>query len=418
MFDSHLSDASDSLNQFVDPTSACLSNNGEIPNLFASPSGISRSIADAKTSLQAIATSPDLMTKLEIAFGMEFDRGIANSLFQHFASGDFSVLPTVEILSDRVLPGANSAFAAATDRVYLRDRFVTENVGKPDAITGVLLEEYGHAIDSLINAVDAAGDEGEIFAAIGQGRKLDDQELLRLKAEDDSISINLNGKEILLEGNVTVTATVISSGQPNTDVDGDGRDDAIVSTNGGLVVRRSNGSKFLPNEVWTEIGFGGIGGTLIGNSISSPTSSTPNPSNSSPIMTLQEFESNRKNWSSYNSPTNPFSSSYTLPNGEYHYGNCTWYAYGRMLQLGFSKAALDTMRGNASEWDNTAENGASVSSTPQVGAITNWEFNHVAVVEKVNSDGTILISESNWDANNDGVYNEIYATRTISKSRG
>jgi hypothetical protein len=36
-------------------------------HLFTSLTGISRLIADAKTSLQAIATNPDLMTKLEIS---------------------------------------------------------------------------------------------------------------------------------------------------------------------------------------------------------------------------------------------------------------------------------------------------------------------------------------------------------------
>jgi surface antigen len=136
---------------------------------------------------------------------------------------------------------------------------------------------------------------------------------------------------------------------------------------------------------------------------------------SSKIMTLQEFEANRGNWSWYNKPNNPFNSSYTDGSG-YHYGNCTWYAHGRMLQLGYSKSALDTMLGDASNWDDTAGNGAYVSITPQVGAIANWNSGHVAVVESVNSDGSILISESNWDQNNDGIYNEIYATRLISQN--
>lgn len=96
--------------------------------------------------------------------------------------------------------------------------------------------------------------------------------------------------------------------------------------------------------------------------------------------------------------------------------NCTWYAYGRMLMLGFKQSALDTMLGNAGTWDNTAKNGAFVSSTPQVGSIVVWEagvsgagrVGHVGVVEKVNSDNTILISESNWNG-------QPYSTRTISR---
>jgi hypothetical protein len=44
------------------------------------------------------------------------------------------------------------------------------------------------------------------------------------------------------------------------DVDGDGKADAVVSNEWGVTVRRSDGTKFLPNEAWTEIGYGGQGG--------------------------------------------------------------------------------------------------------------------------------------------------------------
>ncbi|WP_222425323.1 hypothetical protein, partial [Planktothrix tepida] len=39
------------------------------------------------------------------------------------------------------------------------------------------------------------------------------------------------------------------------DVTGDGKADAIGSNNDGVYIRRSNGTKFLPNEKWTEIGY-------------------------------------------------------------------------------------------------------------------------------------------------------------------
>jgi len=123
------------------------------------------------------------------------------------------------------------------------------------------------------------------------------------------------------------------------------------------------------------------------------------------LLTLAQFN----NWSNMPEFTsrNPFPSK-----GK----NCTWYAYGRMLMLGFKQSALNTMLGNAGTWDNTAGNGAYVSATPQVGSIVVWEagvsgagnVGHVAVVEKVNSDNTILISESNWAG-------QAYNTRTISR---
>lgn len=130
------------------------------------------------------------------------------------------------------------------------------------------------------------------------------------------------------------------------------------------------------------------------------------PPASNNVLTAAQF-ANWPNWAEYTS-RNPFPEK-----GK----NCTWYAYGRMLQLGFRQSALDTMQGHAGTWDNTAGNGAYVSGTPQVGSIAVWEsgvsnagsLGHVGVVERVNADGTILISESNWS-------HLAYNTRTISRS--
>ena len=132
----------------------------------------------------------------------------------------------------------------------------------------------------------------------------------------------------------------------------------------------------------------------------------------SPILTAQELANSWQNWPEYSS-NNPFPDK-----GQ----NCTWYAHGRMLQLGYSKDALNSMIHHAGTWDNEAGNGATVSNTPQAPCIAVWEIGvggvpsaikggvgHVAVVERVNPDGSILISESNWA---DTQYN----TRTISPS--
>jgi surface antigen len=99
-------------------------------------------------------------------------------------------------------------------------------------------------------------------------------------------------------------------------------------------------------------------------------------------------------------------------------GNCTWYANGRGQQMGWSKAKLDRMGGNASQWGGqAAAAGIRTSSSPQVGAIAQWNvsgsmpYGHVAVVERVNNDGTVLISESSYGS---GAWNFLYRQRTIA----
>ncbi|MBU5272424.1 amidase domain-containing protein [Staphylococcus caprae] len=86
----------------------------------------------------------------------------------------------------------------------------------------------------------------------------------------------------------------------------------------------------------------------------------------------------------------------------YPQGQCTWYVYNRMQQY---DASLDGNLGDAHNWNNRAESeGYSVTHSPknhtavvfepgQLGADT--QYGHVAFVEKVNDDGSIVISESN-----------------------
>ncbi|MDC0835975.1 S8 family serine peptidase [Geitlerinema sp. CS-897] len=109
----------------------------------------------------------------------------------------------------------------------------------------------------------------------------------------------------------------------------------------------------------------------------------------------------------------------------YTEGNCTWYAHGRVLELGGNKAALQSMRGNANEWHTQISNGTQIVSSPRPGDIAQWTSggaNHVAVVEKVNDNGTIVISESHWKSEMSGSNylgrnnGTLHNVRTISAS--
>lgn len=86
--------------------------------------------------------------------------------------------------------------------------------------------------------------------------------------------------------------------------------------------------------------------------------------------------------------------------------NCTWFAHGRMMQLGYCKYALDSMRYHAYNWADSAARGAEVVDKPVVYSIAYWDryvfFNsrlgHVGVVEKIYDDGSILVSDSSISA--------------------
>lgn len=108
------------------------------------------------------------------------------------------------------------------------------------------------------------------------------------------------------------------------------------------------------------------------------------------------------------------SSNYNVKSGNaYAAGNCTWYAYNRRPDIG-------SFWGNASSWAASARAaGYRVDSTPSVGAIAQWNayapgtygYGHVAIVDGVNSDGTVRITEMNYG----GRYGAI-TSRTVKAS--
>lgn len=87
--------------------------------------------------------------------------------------------------------------------------------------------------------------------------------------------------------------------------------------------------------------------------------------------------------------------------GSYPVGQCTWYAYNRVAQLG---KKVDDFMGNGGEWGSKGRAlGYKVTQTPTAGYLISFSpgtagsdprYGHVAFVEAVTSDG-ILISEGN-----------------------
>jgi N-acetylmuramoyl-L-alanine amidase len=96
---------------------------------------------------------------------------------------------------------------------------------------------------------------------------------------------------------------------------------------------------------------------------------------------------------------NPFEAAgYGLP-------NCTTYAWGRFYEVLGTKPKLSTS--NAENWWNHKD-GYERGQTPKLGAVICWRkgkagygadgAGHVAIVEKIYADGSILIGQSGWGA--------------------
>lgn len=90
--------------------------------------------------------------------------------------------------------------------------------------------------------------------------------------------------------------------------------------------------------------------------------------------------------------------------------NCVAYAYGRVYEMN-KKAPLIT-HGSAGDWyfTNKANNYYEYGSEAKVGAVACWS-RHVAVVEKINDNGSITLSESHWGGKyfNTVTYSNMYS---------
>lgn len=87
----------------------------------------------------------------------------------------------------------------------------------------------------------------------------------------------------------------------------------------------------------------------------------------------------------------------------YAFGNCTSYAYERRMQLG---RPIGSFWGNAATWNLFAgQQGFVVNKTPAAGAVFQMPafvdaytggYGHVGIVESVNPDGSVNVSEMNY----------------------
>ena len=86
--------------------------------------------------------------------------------------------------------------------------------------------------------------------------------------------------------------------------------------------------------------------------------------------------------------------------------NCVGYAWGRFMEILGSTPKLS--RANAEDWYGYTSDGYKRGQTPKLGAVICWRkgktgtesdgAGHVAIVEKINSDGSIVISQSGYNS--------------------
>ncbi|MGE5659736.1 MAG: pre-peptidase C-terminal domain-containing protein [Actinomycetota bacterium] len=161
--------------------------------------------------LQRFATDPNVNEKLKFSFGSDYNVQTAQTILANWVIGNFSNIPSIELVERGDIAGANGAFGAVTKKIYVSKDILTGELINTQAVEDVILEEIGHSVDAQINTVDAPGDEGAIFAATVQGRPLSSEELATLKAENDTAVVIMGGKPIVIEQNTMSNPQTINN---------------------------------------------------------------------------------------------------------------------------------------------------------------------------------------------------------------
>ena len=142
--------------------------------------------------------------------------GAFDKLIADLQSGQSNL--RIEMRSQAELGGAYGAYSATgttgQPTIFLNADWAS-SVPDAKAITSVLVEEIGHAIDARLNgSADTAGDEGAIFSAKVCGLSLESSTLQAMAGENDSGTLRLDGQ------NLTVEFSVYDANTADTDGDG------------------------------------------------------------------------------------------------------------------------------------------------------------------------------------------------------
>jgi hypothetical protein len=98
------------------------------------------------------------------ALGLGQEPLALTALAKALGQGDFSGLPTVELIADDELPGARSHFSDSSQTVFLNTLWLADS--DQDAVLHELTVRWGEHLDTLLNTSDTPGDEGSQFAAL------------------------------------------------------------------------------------------------------------------------------------------------------------------------------------------------------------------------------------------------------------
>lgn len=196
---------------------------------------------------------------------------------------------------------------------------------------------------------------------------------------------------------------------------------AVIPDQAEVVVIGEQSGGFYKIEWNGMVGYGTAEYISFNAPASPPSNALPNIRTTAPSTNDANYYSNRNIF---------YASKYSPPfysGNKRIYGNCTWYAWGRLYELTGKAPGVhgttNVFRGNAHTWwdRNIASGLYPYGSEPKPGAIAVWgskygDAGHVAIVEKIEN-GKVYISESRW-ISTEFMYGEIFKLHANKDFKG
>lgn len=160
---------------------------------------VNQALLSVQKHLFSLVHSYQLTETLQAAFGTSFDSDAAISWLDGLVDNNFGDFPKLEIISSAEINHADGAYSATSNTIYLATEFVTVNSEHSPAIKAVILEEFGHFLDSKFNLFDTPGDEGELFASLVENKHLTEQQLNLIQNENDWQTVLIDNQIVQIE---------------------------------------------------------------------------------------------------------------------------------------------------------------------------------------------------------------------------
>jgi Ca2+-binding RTX toxin-like protein len=253
-------------------TSVVLYADGSVSPLLYHPIFImisSLSLQTVQAQLAKFAAQSNFDAIMSTAFGSRLNQGKLKDLRQQWLSGNFSVIPDIQVLSQNEMGIASGAYATSLDKIFISSELLAHSSEKK--IAAVLLEEIGHRIDQLLNdGVDSVGDEGEIFSRLVNSQNLSPVILAGLKAQNDHGVISVNGISVAIEQalfNGTNDDDSLTGGDESDTFFGNDGNDTFWGGGGNDYIYGDNGRDYLQGEAGNDSIDGGGGNDIVNGGI-------------------------------------------------------------------------------------------------------------------------------------------------------